>query len=746
MIDIDNDGLSRDVKNVPIIEVLLPVPLDKTFDYRLDTTADTVGTSVSVGQRVVVEFGTSRRLAGVVVGLRDRTEADDKRKLKPVLAVPDAFPVVNAQWWQLMHFAARYYAEPLGKALKNAFPKRLRDVAPLALPGSKFFSLTEAGRQKMTGDRLPVSATRQRRLLTILAQQGRASATKLKSLGCTSADCDRALKNAWVQVETDSPYAETAPITAADYPLNTEQQQVIDNIQRQSDGFAGHLLDGVTGSGKTEVYMQLIEQVVINGGQVLLLVPEIGLTPQMLARFKQRFGNRVASYHSGMSDTHRRDVFLSAMAGDLPILIGTRSAIFVPMARLALLLIDEEHDLSYKQQSGFLYHARDLALFRGKISGINVVMGSATPGLESLHNVAQGKLQIHYLRQRATAVALPTISMVDRRGHSREQVLADRVIQKMRHTLQRGEQVLLFLNRRGFSPVMCCHACDWRSHCPACSVFLTAHVSTRQLCCHHCGYIEGLPLQCPQCGDSQVYFVGVGTEKLESQLNRQFPNHQILRLDRDNQTTAKQLDNALAQIHAGEIDIILGTQLVVKGHHFAKVTMVCIVDADSALFSSDFRAEERLYQQLIQVAGRAGREHVGQVYVQSSVPEHAVFHALIRHDYQAYAKTLLAERKQFSLPPYTAIALLKADAKTQPLVLEYLRAVKNALSEHTETIDILGPVPLAVEKVNHRYQAQLWLSATDKTTLQHNIPLLRQIITHFDRSHRFNTIIDVDAI
>ncbi len=726
--------------SLKLAEVLLPVALDKTFTYQLTQPA-------SIGQRVLVAFGSSGKVVGLIVDIRDEDDsAEHDYGIKPILRVLDDFPVVNAPWWTLLRFAARYYAEPLGKALKNAFPKRLHESKPLTLPSQTFFSLTAEGQAAVDADLLPARAPRQRRFLHTLAKHQPITACALRAYAFNKSDCDKARDKGYLHEQTRSPYCETRPIHPADYALNDDQRAVIASISATFGRFQGHLIDGVTGSGKTEVYMQLIEQAIKDNGQVLLLVPEIALTPQMLARFTARFGKRVATYHSGMTDSARRDVFLSAMSGDLPIVIGTRSAIFVPMRDLRLLLIDEEHDLSYKQQEGFLYHARDLALFRAQQANINVVMGSATPSLESLYNVELGKLQVHYLKKRATEVELPHIHIVDRRGHSRENVLADKVQQQMRQTLQRGEQVLLFLNRRGFSPVMGCGACDWRSDCPACSVFQTAHVRLRQLCCHHCGHVERLPLKCPKCGDSDIYFMGAGTEKLESQLQQQFPKHRILRLDRDNQTTAKQLDKALARVHAGEVDIILGTQLVVKGHHFPRVTMVCVVDADSALFSSDFRAEERLYQQLIQVAGRAGRERTGQVYVQSSVPEHAVFHALMRHDYQAYAKTLLAERQHFLLPPFSAVALLKASAREQALVLDYLRAVKQTLSEHAPHIEVLGPVPLAVEKLNHRYQAQLWLSAGEKKTLQQTLPLLSQIITHFDRSNRFKTVIDVDAV
>lgn len=724
-----------------IAEVLLPVPLNHGFDYRVGEAP------VGVGQRVLVEFGSGKQQVGLVLSLRDETADDqDNTQLKTLLRVLEDFPVVDSHWLDLIQFAARYYVEPLGKAYRNALPKRLRHAEPLALPTVTHYSLSDSGKLALE-QQLLNNAPKQQRLLTRLSENGTLSSSYLKTQGFNAGDFNKALAQQRLTEQRKSPYFESCPVKQPDYALNEEQQTVLAAITPQLAAHQAHLLYGVTGSGKTEIYLKLIEQVISTGKQVLLLVPEIALTPQMLSRFTQRFGQRVAAYHSGISDNKRRDIFLAAKSGELPILIGTRSAIFVPMRYLGLILVDEEHDLSYKQHEGFLYHARDLALYRAKQRQINIVLGSATPSLESLYLHKQQRLQLHRLTQRATASNLPSILMVDRRGHDKTHVLAASVQQKMRQVLQKGKQVLLFLNRRGFSPVMLCESCDWRSDCPTCSVFQTAHVSTRQLCCHHCGHYESLPLRCPACNSADLYFAGAGTEKLESQLNQQFPQQRILRLDRDKQTTAKQLDEALAAIHSGAVDIILGTQLVVKGHHFPNVEMVCVVDADSALFSSDFRAEERLYQQLIQVAGRAGREsHAGEVYIQSNAPEHEVFHALVKQDYWAYAQHLLHERIEYELPPQGAMALVKASALDKGLLTDYLRAVKTALSEHHETISILGPVPLAIERVKNRFQAKLWLSATDKSQLQRSLPLLTQIIRYYDKSNRFKTIIDVDAM
>lgn len=721
-----------------VAQVLVPVPVAKLFDYQLTQPA-------VVGQRVLVSFGEKTQHVGLIFAIK-KIDESTSRTLKPVIEVLEDFAVVDEPWRELLLFASRYYQEPLGKAYKNAFPKRLRMAEPVQLPRQTHYYFTQEGSVAYQEDSLPKNAVKQRKLLTLFSQQATLSSSQLRAAGFLSADINRAVKKGYIVSKQVAAYQSDAEIFHAAYRLNTEQCSLIERITPQLHQFQVHYIYGVTGSGKTEVYLHLIEAVIKQDKQVLLLVPEIALTPQMLERFIQRFGQRVASYHSGLSEVVRRDVFLAAQAGELPIVIGTRSAIFLPIKNLGLILVDEAHDASYKQQEGFLYQARDLAVYRAKKQKVGIVMGSATPSLESLYNIEQKKYQPYYLKHRATQTPLPAITLIDRRGELQSQVLSPRVIQAMRHVLQKGKQVMLFLNRRGFAPVMLCNACDWRSHCPNCSVYQTAHLSSRQLCCHHCGHLAPLPLNCPSCQSSDIYFGGAGTQKLESQLNEQFPRHKVLRLDRDKQKTATQLQQALTAIQGGEIDIILGTQLLVKGHHFPAVEMVCVVDADSALFSSNFRAEEHLYQQLIQVAGRAGRESAGKVYIQSSVPDHAIFHALVKHDYWHYAQTLLSERSTHQLPPYTALTVVRASAVEQSLVLDFLRGLKQGLNEHATAVEVRGPIPLTIEKLKNRYQAKLWLLAKNKVIMQRQLFILSQLVSYYDRGNRFRTVIDVDAL
>jgi len=731
-----------------IVSVLLPVPLAQVFDYRLPEGMP----MIDIGQRVQVEFGKSRTLTGIATDIRDASAEDlNNPQLKTILKTLEPYPIVDEKWLQCIRFASRYYAEPLGKALANALPHRLRHEAALMPPRISTYTLTPAGRQ--TRQTLPKRLKKQRRLLDFFDAAGKnqhLDQAMLRQAGFSKSDWHKACEAGYIKAFEQSPYRDEAAIKKPPYALNAAQRQALTDIRQQQHTFAAYLLYGVTGSGKTEIYMQLIADMMAIGKQALLLVPEIALTPQMLARFKQRFGRRVAAYHSALGDNARRDIFVAASQNELPIAIGTRSAIFVPMPNLGLILVDEEHDISYKQQQGFLYNARDLAIYRAKQLDINVVLGSASPSLESLHNINRKKFTLLQLGHRATNASLPKLQVVDQRGQPRTQVLAKGIISRMRQVLDRGEQVLLFLNRRGFANAMMCADCGWVSQCPCCSVYQTAHLSRRQLNCHHCGHVDPIPLTCPNCHSNNLFFLGAGTEKIESQLQQQFPKHRILRIDRDKQTTARQLDGAFEKIYRHEADIIVGTQLITKGHHFPKVTMVCIVDADQALFSSDFRAEERLFQQLLQVAGRAGREsHSGEVYIQSHVPAHDFFKALLKQDYLHYANALLQERQVYQLPPYRASLVIKASSLKEKEVIGYLRNIKTSLQQHdeiAELITILGPMPLAVRKAADRFQAKLCLNTGDRRNLQKILPILQSVIAHVDSYRRFKTIIDVDSL
>lgn len=745
------------------IEVLLPLPLATCFSYIVE--AQLANTPPQVGQRVLVPFANTTRV-GLIMAVKtvdtdetlnpistrvstDKTESSTS--LKSAIALCEPFAIVNVDWLALLKFASRYYAKPIGAAFSHAFPVFMRDEKPLSRPLTRYLLSNQQTRVAYENSK----QGKPKQLLEFVLENSPCSLDTLKqhfSSSVIHAAIKKAENNgekAAIDVISQSPFCEQTAITPPDYALNAEQKAVVDAVDISANaGFKSHLLFGVTGSGKTEVYLQLIEKTLAQqkDAQILLLIPEIALTPQMVARFASRFGKRVVAYHSGLSQKQRQSVFIAASQGDVPIVIGTRSAIFLPFAKLALLIVDEEHDLSYKQHESFFYHARDLAIWRAKNCNIPVLLGSATPSLESLLNVQKGRYYLHQLSARATGAALPKLTLIDCRGEKRP-LLDYQVIQKIHQTLQNGKQVLLFLNRRGFAPVMRCDACGWESRCPHCSVYQVAHLQSRTLCCHHCGAQSRLPTHCPVCGAHQLYFVGKGTERLEAFLNQHFPKHQVLRLDRDKQHNNTHLHAALKQIESGEAELIVGTQLLVKGHHFPNVTLVCVVDADGALFSSDFRSEEHLFQQLTQVAGRAGREETaGEVIVQTSVPNHPLFQALKQHDYLQYAKQLLDLRAAYGLPPYQAQAELRASHSNQAKLHDFLLKLKTQLETDCPDLIVLGPAPQVIERVAKRFQMFLWIGAKDKRMLQHYLPTINALLTTHDKSQKFMSRLDVDAM
>lgn len=501
--------------------------------------------------------------------------------------------------------------------------------------------------------------------------------------------------------------------------LNADQQQALDAVNT-AKAYTAFLLEGVTGSGKTEVYLQAIAQRLAQGLQALVLVPEIALTPQTVQRFKARFSVPVICLHSGLTDKQRTQSWLLA-AQDAPcVVIGTRSALFVPLPALGLVVVDEEHDTSFKQQSGFRYSARDLAVLRANLEKIPVVLGSATPSLESLHNAKTQKYTLLALPNRAGEAQMPTMSMINLCGKKLVNGLSPELIGAIKTHLAQGNQVLLFLNRRGFAPVMLCHQCGHVESCTRCVARLTYHHQSKRLQCHHCGYQKRVPAVCTDCHQSDYMPVGLGTERIENTLNTLFPEKTVLRIDRDTVRGKKELAEALTKIHDNEANILIGTQMLAKGHHFPALTLVAVLDADAGLFSIDFRAQENMAQLILQVAGRAGREHVkGEVVVQTHHPEHPFLQQLMTQGYAASVDTLMQERQQVMLPPFGHIALLRADAQALAFSLQFLKEVKAEFESVSHVnIQLLGPIASPMEKRAGRFRAQLMVQTQDRTALQ----------------------------
>jgi primosomal protein N' (replication factor Y) len=552
----------------------------------------------------------------------------------------------------------------------------------------------------------------------------------------------------WVEKR---PAAVAGPATAESRPeqgpqITDEQREAVDRISATFGTFSPWLLDGVTGSGKTEVYFRLIEIAVARGSQSLLMVPEINLTPQLEARFVQRFpGVRLVSLHSGLSDGERCERWLAAFAGDAQVVLGTRLSVFTPLPRLGLVIVDEEHDVSFKQQEGLRYSARDLAVFRARQHRVPIVLGSATPALESYLNARNGRFGNLHLRTRPVA-SPPQIRLIETRTARQTHGMSDPLLQAIRERLARGEQSLVFLNRRGFAPAMVCGECGWTAQCSRCAARLVWHLRAARLRCHYCGHEEHLPPACPDCGNQDLKGLGQGTQRLEQALAGIFPGARILRIDRDSTRQKRSWEAMREDIHAERVDILVGTQILAKGHDFPKLTLVAVVNPDSALFSADFRAAEKLLQQLMQVTGRAGRAELpGEALVQTQFPAHPLYQALLRQDYRAFADELLVERKRSGFPPFVYQALLRAEALNEGAVRDFLAQAVRSAAGYDKAVTLYDPVPAAIARVAGHHRAHLLVQSSARGALQRFltnwVPMLSQ-----KKAGRVRWSIDIDPL
>lgn len=719
-----------------VIRVALPVPLRQHFDYVLPA-----GISVSQGCRVRVPFG-KRELVGIVWQLNPESPYE-LSQLKTVSAVLEHSPILPARLRQLLSFAADYYHHPLGEVLTAALPALLREGRLLDEYSIKGYQLTALGLESQTNDFK--RSAKQHALWQDLRTQ---MLTEQKLLIRHS--------RATLKQLIDKNIAEAITLPREPYhyqgmsqpalKLTVDQALAVTALQQSHGHFRPFLLEGVTGSGKTEVYLQCIAPILERGEQVLLLLPEIGLTPQTLQRFEERFNVPVLAWHSSLSDGERLNCWLNAHSGSAAIVIGTRSALFLPFRHLSLIIIDEEHDLSLKQQDGFRYHARDLAIKRAALEGCPILLGSATPSLESLHNSQQGRFTHLALQQRATGQALPKFELIDLKQQQLRFGLASNSIQQIQQQLQRGKQVMLFLNRRGFAPALSCQECGWLTECKRCSAFMTYHKQSKQLVCHHCGASRPVPKQCGHCGSPRLAPVGQGTEQLEEHLHQLFPDIPVTRLDRDSTRRKGALDALLQDINQSGPRLILGTQMLAKGHHFPFVTLVVIVDVDGALYSADFRAPEQLGQLLTQVAGRAGRGHdKGKVLLQTQYPEHTLLQDIIQNGYASFARSALLERQQTALPPYQHLALFRAEALQSELCQQWLQQVANAMVAYP-AVQLLGPLLSPLERKAGKYRWQLHLYSKQRPALHQALHQLLPEISRWPLSRKIKWQLDVDAL
>ena len=698
-----------------ILKVALDTPLRRVFDYRPPPQgADAVG-APPLGVRVRVPFGR-RHLIGVLVGLAEKS-AVEAAKLKTAVAFLDELPIVDAVTFELLCWAAEYYHHPIGEVFAAALPAGLRRGLP-ALQTTEWWTLSEAGWQQVAAPR--TRAPQQRALLGWLAARGAAGAEEVA--GAFGSALRRAVRaRGWITTELRAP-PPPPPLgmSPSDVELTPHQAQCVAAVVASLSAFAPHLLYGVTGSGKTEVYLRVIAAAVAEGGQALVLVPEIALTPQLVDRFRARFSAGVVALHSGLMGNERRDAWRDAHNGQARIIIGTRSAVFTSLPKLALIVVDEEHDVSYKQHEGFRYSARDLAVVRARRAGVPVVLGSATPSLETLENAATGRYSKHLLPHRPGTAQAARMSLVDLRRHAAEQGLSTPVVQAMARHLGAGGQIIVFLNRRGYAPSLFCNTCGWVAPCSHCDARMTLHLRARQLRCHHCGAHAAVPAICANCGQA-LNPVGQGTERVEETLVRLFPDAPLARLDRDTAAARGAMQALLDRVHSGAARILVGTQMLTKGHHFPQVSLVVVLDADQGLFASDFRATERLAQTITQVAGRAGRGTLpGEVLIQTEFPEHPLLVRLVTHGYEGFASSALEERRAAGWPPYSRLAMLRAEAKDSVGLDAYLRAAAAAAggSSGDAAVKVLGPASALIARRADHFRAHLLIEAAAHSPLQ----------------------------
>ncbi|NGP53460.1 primosomal protein N' [Thioalkalivibrio sp. XN8] len=685
-----------------ILRVAVDAPLDTLFDYLPPAT----GPLPPPGARVRVPFGR-RRPVGLVIEHADASELAAER-LRPALESLDEEPLLDGGLLRLLAWTARYYHEAPGQVVAAALPAPLRQGKPLPEP-----PLRVSGKGPPP-ESLARRAPRQAALLELLAQGPRRSDDPGLPAGWR-AIAARLAGRGLVEVEPEP----AAPAWDAALPgprLTSAQQAAVAGILGDLGGFAARLLFGITGSGKTEVYLAAAAECLRRGQQVLVLVPEIGLTPQLVERFSTRLAAPVAVLHSGLGAAGRLAAWTDARAGRAAVVIGTRSAVFAPLARPGLVIIDEEHDPSLRQHEGVRYSGRDLAVMRASLAGVPVLLGSATPSLETLAHARQGRYRLDRLPERPGTARHPTVTLVDLRRHPATEGLSGPLLRAMGGHLERDGQVLLFLNRRGFAPALFCSSCGWVAQCRHCDARYTWHRRAGRLRCHHCGHDTGLPAACPECG-ADLRPAGEGTERLEEALARHFPGVAIARIDRDSTRRRGAVDQILDDVRDGRTRILVGTQMMAKGHDFPGVTLVGVINADQGLFGTDFRAGERLAQTLVQVAGRAGRaDRPGEVLVQTSYPEHPLLQRLLAGGYEAFAEAALEERETAGWPPYSHLALLRAEAARPGLAFEFLQQLRQALGRPAD-VTVLGPAPAPMEKRGGRWRAQLLLQAARRPAL-----------------------------
>lgn len=725
-----------------LAQIALDNPLRKLFDYQIPTE---LHAQLTPGCRVLVPFGR-RMLTGIFIQFTDNSSVPTQ-KLKQIEAVIDQAPLFSHETLQLIMWAAHYYHTALGCALFTALPPALRKADTHGYLHETYITPSQSDAEKLQ------RAPKQKAIFTWLLQQPSHAVTQseLQQTFPNSRNAMQSLiEKGYIKSETRVlPSQSQHPIDSHPLSLTPAQSSISADLLSRLKDFNPSLLEGVTGSGKTEIYFSLIEKVLQTAAsQVLILVPEIGLTPQLQLRLQQHFSTEIGLLHSNIAETTRYKTWLKISRGDIRIVLGTRLAVFTPMPQLKMIIVDEEHDPSFKQQEGFLYHARDVAIYRAKQNNIPIVLGSATPSFESLHNVSTQKYHHLQLTQRVFSDQLPSIHISDMRAQSAGQILSRPLIDAMQRHLSQGKQVILFLNRRGYAPALYCHDCGWVAKCPRCDSNMTYHSTHNKLICHHCDYRMPKPSICGECQSSNVLLLGHGTQRIEEMLEQAFPNHAHIRLDRDSTRRKGSMEAMLNDIHQHKYQIIIGTQILSKGHDFPDVTLVGVLDIDYGIYSHDFRAMERSAQLLMQVAGRAGRRDVrGEVFVQTHNPDHPLLTTLIQKDYARFAQQAMSSRKEYQLPPYVYHIILRVRAGQLEAVQAFLIQAKNSAHDMLpKEIKIQGPIIPAMEKKAGQYRAFLLLTRTQRGQYARPINAWIEHLSQQKKANRVHWSVDVDPI
>ena len=727
------------VSHKTIVRVAVPSPLRRLFDYKVKDSCAFVPNSPVAGMRVSVPFGR-RQIIGIIVEITNHSDIVPE-KLKDVTEFVDDQPILSGRLLKLFKWASSYYQFPIGETLFHSLPILLRNGEPLPELRERYWTLSQKGLD--AGEELLVSTPRQSSLFKllkskinikesfILEQFSRSILLKLEERGF-----------AQLEYKENERVADDILVGNPREP-NQEQQIVLDAITLND--FNCWLIDGITGSGKTEIYLKCIEKILLMGKQALVLIPEINLTPQTERRFNSRFNVPIVVLHSGITKKQRLQGWAKSLSGEVKIILGTRSAVFTPMKKPGLIVVDEEHDSSYKQQDGFRYSARDLSVMRAQYEDIPILLGSATPSLESLRNCDEQRYRHLMLTKRAGSAAVPKWQTIDMRQEKIESGFAETTLSSIADTLDRSEQVLVFLNRRGFAPVMLCKQCGWAAECKYCDSKMTLHRSCNQLICHHCGARSNPPIGCPACGSGQLIACGEGTERSELMLQDRFRKTQILRVDRDTTKKRGHMLEVIQTAQKGHPCILLGTQMLAKGHHFQHVTLVVIVDADASLLSPDFRSTERMGQLLTQVAGRSGRGTLpGNVLVQSYQPHHPVLQILLGKGYGPFARELLAHRRKVDLPPYQYLALVRAESKLASRAERFLlraKATADSIRKSSKALYYTGPLPALLERRSGRYRYILRIECKNRKLLN---SVLDKLARNLESDHSVRWCIDVD--